>query len=179
MIIIQIGVIVFLLLILAIIYQDEHRKRRLARKSTKLRKFWSQKDKNRRKYHRVDAEIDVLYEILSDNRTFLNGASLTRNLSLGGVNLALSEKLFPGTILKLQLNLPQSAQSTTRSIFVQGKVVWTKEIYERFTKKNRKRYFATGIQFLQLSLEDEALLRGFICQKTKEIDAIQGYPPAK
>jgi c-di-GMP-binding flagellar brake protein YcgR len=163
MTIIQIGVIIFLLLILVIIYQDEYRKRRLVRKSTKLRKFWSQEDRNRRKYHRVDTEIDVLYEILSNNKVIPKGASLTRNLSLGGVNLALSEKLFPGTILKLQLNLPQS----THSIFVQGKVIWIKEIYERFTRKDSKRYFATGIQFLQLSLEDEIILRSFISQRTK------------
>lgn len=161
MIAIQIGIIIFLILILLIIYQDEYRKRILARKSAKLKRFWNG-DNDRRKSIRIDAEIDVLYEIVYGGKA-IEQASFSRNISLGGINLALAEKLLPETIIKLQINLPQNP----KPIFMQGKVVWVKEISKKFIRQQEQRFFATGIKFMRLAPDDENLLNAFINQRIK------------
>lgn len=163
MIALQIGIIIFLISVLAIVYQDERRKRNLARKSARLNRFWS-KDKDRRQSIRINTEIDVLYEVISGN-TPKRQTSLSRNISTGGINLVLNEKLLPGTTLRLQLNLPQKS----RPIFTEGKIVWVREISERFTGQEKKRSFATGIKFIQVNPKDEAILHNFVNQRIKEM----------
>ena len=59
MIAIQIGLIIFLISVLVIVYQDELRRRRLTRKSAKLDRFWN-KGEERRKSIRINIKIDVL-----------------------------------------------------------------------------------------------------------------------
>ena len=163
MIAIQIGIIVFLLLVLGLLYQDERKKKNLARKSARLNRFWDP-GKERRKTTRIDTEVDVLYDVLTGKGSKAQ-FSKSRNLSLGGINLALREKLFPGTVLKMQLNIPQSKQP----IFVQGEIVWVKEISHQFTNERKERFFATGIKFVQINPKDEAILRSFIDQKLKDV----------
>ena len=159
---IQIGLIVFLLFILAVICQDEYRKKRLARKTAKADRFWDSGQERRQKV-RIDTEVDVFYEVTS-GRSAHKRTSMSRNISLSGINLTLNEKLLPGTDLNLQLDLPQGA----KPIFVQGKIVWVKEISERLTgHKREERFFATGIKFTQMAPRDESLLRGFIGQHIK------------
>jgi len=123
---IQIGIILFLILVLIIVCQDECKRRRLARKSAKLNRFWT-KDQERRKCLRINTEIDVLYEVVSGIKNQKRGA-ISKNISLGGINLALDEKLVPGTKLQVQLNIPPGP----RPIFAQGEIVWIKEISEKF-----------------------------------------------
>lgn len=163
MIAVQIGLIVFLVIVLAVVYQDERRKRTLDRKSVRSNKFWND-DKDRRKHIRINTEIDVLYEMASGN-TVRKRSSLTRNISLGGINLALSEKLLPGTRLSLQLNIPQKP----KPIFTDGEIVWIKEIQEEPSKSKEQRLFATGIKFIYINPIDEAALHTFIEQKIANV----------
>ncbi len=163
MIAVQIGLIIFLVIVLAVVYQDERRKRTLTRKSVRLNKFWND-DKDRRKSIRINTEIDVLYEVASGS-TVRKRASLTRNISLGGINLALSEKLLPGTRLSLQLNIPQNP----RPIFTDGEIVWIKEILEKPSEQKEQRLFATGIKFIYINPTDEAALDAFIKQKIANV----------
>lgn len=169
MIAVQIGIIVFLLIVLVMLYQDESRKRKLSRKSARLNRFWAPAhsatgtEKERRKSVRINTEIDVLYESISNTKA-PKQFSKSRNISVGGINLALNEKLFLGTRLQMQLNIPQSL----RPVFVQGEIVWVKEISLRFTKEKRERFFATGIKFTQMKPEDEDALRSFINQRVKD-----------
>ncbi len=163
---IQIGVIIFLLFILFVVCHDEYRKGKLGRKSASLNRFWH-KDKqgrDRRQSMRIDAKIDVAYEVLS-GKAAQKHSSTSRNISLGGINLALSEKLLPGTTIQLQLNMPQSP----RPIFTKGKVVWVREISEKFTKEKEQRAFATGIQFTQIHPHAEAVLGSFINKRIKNV----------
>lgn len=88
---------------------------------------------------------------------------MSRNISLGGMNLALNEKLLPGTTLQLQLDIPESP----KPIFAQGEIVWTKEISEKFTRQKEQRLFATGIKFIQVRADDETVLHNFINQKLR------------
>ena len=161
MIMIQIGVIIFLLLLLAVIYQDEQRKRRLTRKSAKVNTFWNG-SRDRRKTPRISIEIDVLYDVLSGNASGKQN-SRTRDVSLGGIGLTLNEKLFPGTVLSLQLNIAQSH----RPIFAQGEIVWTKEIFKKNTAQNGQRLFGAGIKFTKIGQEDKVALSSFINRRAK------------
>ena len=161
MIMIQIGIIIFLLLILAIIYQDEYRKKRLARKSAKVNTFWNG-SRDRRKTPRISIEIDVLYDVLSGSAAGKQN-SRSRDISLGGIGLTLNEKLFPGTVLSLQLNIAQGH----RPIFTQGEIVWTKEIFKKNTAEKGQRLFNTGIKFTKIGPEDEVALNNFINRRAK------------
>lgn len=158
MIRIQIGIILFLVIVLIIVYLDEQKRRILSRKSAKLNRFWNG-GKERRKTIRINTALDVSYETVSGD-TGKRRTSITRDISLGGINLALGEKFLPGTSLSLQLNLPNSS----KPILTQGEIVWVKEISGRFTREG-PRSFATGIKFTRLSPENEAMLREFIKQK--------------
>ena len=165
MVAIQIGIIVFLLFVLAILYHDEYRKGRLSRKSARLNRFWHF-DRERRKNVRINTEIDVLYEVSNSKANHRRLTSKSRNISIGGVNLALNEKLFPGTQLSLQLDVPKAQ----RPILVQGEIVWVKEIPAKFAKEARdrkERFFATGVKFVQVKPEDETKLREFINERIK------------
>jgi len=170
MIAFQVGAIIFLIFVLAIVYQDERRKRFLARKSVRLNKFWNdegkedKEGKDRRKSIRINTEIDVLYEVTA-GETIRKRTSMSRNISLEGINLALSEKLLPGTRLSLQLNIPQRP----RPIFTDGEIVWVKEEVseEAAPEAKDQRLFATGIRFIYINPADERALHGFINQKIK------------
>ena len=162
MIAIQIGIIIFLIFVLAIICQDEYRKKRLARKSARLNRFWN-KCGERRKSFRINTKIDVLYEVISSEAAQKRN-STSRNISLGGINLALNEKLLPNTALRFELKIPERP----KPIFMQGKIVWIEEISEKFSRQKEERLFATGIKFTQIKPEDETALYAFIKQNAKE-----------
>ena len=161
MLVIQLGIIIFLILLLIIITQDEYRKRGFERKTAKLNRFWN-KNQERRKSLRIDTAIDVLYEIISGKKV-QRLTSMSRNISLGGLNLVLNEKLFPGTALQLQLNIPDNP----KAILTQGEVVWVREIAEKFINQKRQRAFATGIKFTKLSQNDEAVINNFINKRIR------------
>ena len=163
MIAIQIGIIIFLVSVLAIIYLDGHKKRQFARKSVKLDRFW-EKDKDRRKSLRINTKLDVSYEVVSDGRT-LKHTSVSRNISAGGINLALNEKLVPGTTLYLQLNIPQSP----KAIFAYGQIVWAEEISGKFSGQGGERLFSTGIKFTHVKPGDATALRDFINQRIRNV----------
>ena len=164
MIVIQISIIIFLVFIWVVVYQDERRKRKLQRNSAKLNSFWNKNKaiKERRKSVRITADLNVSYELLRDNAAQRYN-SMTRNVGLGGMNLLLSEKLFLGTTLHFELNIPQSH----RPIFIEGKIIWVREFSGKLARQKRERFFATGIQFIHIKPQDEAILHDFIEQKAK------------
>lgn len=160
MIIVQVGLIVFLVLILIAVYQDDRRKRKLAKKSATLNGVWD-KGVERRKTPRVSAEIEVHYEVVSNDANKKRSA-LSKDISLGGIGIGLTEKLFPGTILELQFNLPQNE----KTIIAQGEIVWIKEASGNpGAEGNDKKLFNAGIKFIKVDPEDEAVLGDFINQR--------------
>ncbi|GAG15733.1 unnamed protein product, partial [marine sediment metagenome] len=127
----------------------------------KLNGFWDKGEERRRDF-RVNTEIDVLYEVVSAGLS-KKQASMGKNISLGGIRLALNEKLLLDTVLKLQFSI----STNPKPIFTLGRIVWIKEASESSTGQKEERLFATGIKFTQISPEDEAALRSFINQKVK------------
>ncbi|MFH1045490.1 MAG: PilZ domain-containing protein [Candidatus Omnitrophota bacterium] len=166
MVAIQLGVILFLALLFILIVHDEYKKKKMSRKKAKTHRFWTNGISGgyeRRRCVRIDTDIDVLYEVLYGNKAHKR-STLAKNISVGGLNLALEEKLLPDTLLELQLNIPGSAHS----ILTQGKIVWVKEIIGRFIVQKQERYFSTGVKFLEMSQNDQALLNSFIDHHTKK-----------
>ena len=93
-------------------------------------------DKNKgkeikRKHHREEIIIDVIYKVLSP----LKGVGLTRDISQEGLCLLLNSELPPGTILELKYRLPHEE---ARQIMTSVEVIWQKK-----TKKG----FLTGVKF--------------------------------
>ncbi|MFC1631319.1 PilZ domain-containing protein [Candidatus Omnitrophota bacterium] len=159
---IQIGLVIFFIFVLGIICHDEVKKVRQQRKTSKLNRFWHH-GRERRKTVRLDTEIAVSYEVVAHNKAQKH-LSRTTNISIGGINLALEEKLPPNTVLSLHFNIPQSAQTLN----VKGKVIWAKEILAKFVTSGHQRFFATGIKFVYLSKKDEVVLDNFIRQSAKQ-----------
>jgi c-di-GMP-binding flagellar brake protein YcgR len=93
-------------------------------------------DKNKgkeikRKHHREEIIIDVIYKVLSP----LKDVGLTRDISQGGLCLLLNNELPPGTILELKYRLPHEE---ARQIVTSVEVVWQKKI---------DKGFLTGVKF--------------------------------
>ncbi len=159
MLAVQLGLILFLIFILAVVGQDERKKKSLTRKSAAADRFW-QKTQERRLSLRINTKIDVSYEVVpaSADKKY---RSVSRNLSVGGINLALKEKLNPGTVIELDLELFENH----KPIHAQGKIIWVKKISDKFIKETTDKFFATGIEFLRLHPKDEGFLRSFISKR--------------
>lgn len=163
MLVFQLGVIIFFILILIVVCHDEYRKKKLGRKSVKLDKFWRDEE-DRRKKIRISTEIGVLYEVLTGKKS-ARCNSVSRNISLGGVNLVLTEKLSPGIELNLQLDVP----GQRKVVVACGRVVWVKEVSQQPDEQNKQqRAFATGVRFTSMTSKDEDGLRKFIAQHVKD-----------
>lgn len=85
----------------------------------------------KRRHHREEIFIDVIYKVLSP----LKDVGLIRNISYGGLCLLLDNELRPGTILELKYRLPHEED---RQIVTTVEVVWQKK-----TEKG----FLTGVKF--------------------------------
>ncbi len=87
--------------------------------------------KERRKFIRLDATIDVKYKILKIGK---KGAALTKNISGEGIRLSVSEEIPTASILLIEMKIPVYPESIT----AKGIVVWSKktEIGVKFIKIN-------------------------------------------
>ncbi|MCX5681120.1 MAG: PilZ domain-containing protein [Candidatus Omnitrophica bacterium] len=128
-----------------------------------------------RKLFRAEAFARILYETVQEPH--ISGKAVTVNISSIGAHM-ISTHLFPaGTQLHIKLFI--EGQKTPISAL--AKAVWQKECVYQPDKK--KRYYATGIMFEDMSLEDAILTsdyifdiatkRQFFCEK-KIIRKLQG-----
>lgn len=85
----------------------------------------------KRKHHRDEIIIDVIYKVLSP----LKDVGLTRDISQGGLCLLLHSELPPGAILELKYRMPHEESRQIVSIV---EVVWQKK-----TDKG----FLTGVKY--------------------------------
>ena len=87
--------------------------------------------KERRKFVRLDASIDIKYKILKRGKW---GETVTKNISGEGLRLAVKEEIPPASILLLEIKLPVYPPSIT----AKGIVIWSKkdEVGIKFIKIN-------------------------------------------
>ena len=102
---------------------------------------------------RVDAIIPTTYRLETPGGSI--GRTVTRNLSLGGVQVFLPERLPVGTSVRLTLQLPQVGE-----ISPHGKVAWQGRRF--YTVEEGRRVVSTGIQFETLTSLIEDRLSTFI-----------------
>ena len=102
-----------------------------------------------RDFERLSFPIDVEYEIPA--RGDLQGEGKTANISLGGMELRIGERLDVGTRLSLRIRSPQQERVTVAS----GELVWLRE-----NRLSGKRGYDAGVRFIQADpFEFEDLLK--------------------
>lgn len=114
------------------------------------------KMQEKRKFIRIKTQIEADYKIAGDSN--LAKKAPVENLSFGGIQLAAAEALQNGTLLELNLNIP----NYNKKLSFTGKVVWQLH--------NKENTFLTGINFTQISPEDKNILSEFILKSTGKVE---------
>lgn len=158
---IQIILICVLILILASLYLDERYKQKNKIPKGKLTQFWDGTE--RRRFVRISANVPVRYSLPKggDNLKVVK----TKDISIGGICMTITEKLSPNIGLRLEIELGEA----TSPIFAKGEVVWVKEDAD-LKDKEGIRYFSVGVEFREILPKDRERLVGFI----KRSEQIQG-----
>ena len=118
----------------------------------------------RRQYARIPFSFPVRFKECGYDKDHLKEEGLsqyayTNNISAGGVQLKLSERIKAGKYIKMKLTLP--IYSDCKIINVLGQVVWSR--LDEIEKK-----YAIGIQFLNIDDIDKITLEEFIHESIKD-----------
>jgi len=155
--IIYLSIIGVLSAILIITYREEKRLR--PKQFYRVEEYW--KGTNRREFQRVATNLQIDYSYLSTNgKEFYKkdgkGQATSTNVSWGGVQLLLPEKIGKGTHLSLEIQMEQERSP----IHLIGEVVWSEEAQD--TKSDEERVFRTGVRFVGFSTEAQDRLIKFL-----------------
>lgn len=159
---IYLSIIAILLGVLYITYREEKRTKPLQR--YQVEQYW--KDQERREFVRVSKmlEIDYLY-LSSDGKEFAKREGVAKatstNISWGGIQLLLPEKLQNGTRLSLEIQLEQN-RPPVRAV---GEVVWMEEASDT-EDSDGMRVFRTGVKFVGFSSEAQDRLVKFLYEES-------------
>lgn len=166
MLLILLTSLILLGFILLVIYRNEYRLKKISAPDGKVKEYWGSRE--RRQSVRLEIPLEIKYTCAPAYNH--NHHSLTRNISQGGVQLLIYEKLNVGDIINLELNLtPQE-----HPIIGKGEIVWLKDAAAEGSGE-QKRAFVTGIKFIGLKLRDEERLSAFIYNKCQ---VTTSSPPA-
>lgn len=112
----------------------------------------------KRRFPRLATSVDVEYKILKDKT--LSKETVTKNIGAGGICLIAYEKVEVGSLLSLELRLPEGHSA----IEAKGRVVWSS--YFTIEGDRRDRY-DLGIEFTQLSESDRQKLSQYVFKLIK------------
>jgi len=149
---IEVIIVAILFLVLMTIYAEERRTKDQNIPTGQIKEYWNGSE--RRKYVRVKKEFPVKYSVGKESQLLKSG--VTKNISAGGILLETSEKLHLETNLGLTINIP----NLQKPINANGLVVWVKDSPK--TDQTGKRFFDTGIKFLNLEPEKKDALLQYI-----------------
>jgi c-di-GMP-binding flagellar brake protein YcgR len=99
-----------------------------------------------------------------EKRPHLKNNGRTANISEGGMKLLMDEKLPKGTILNLELELPDPK----KTIKIEGEVVWSDEAEK--AEGSDKRLFHSGIKLLAIKGPFPTDFISYIRSLTKDIE---------
>ena len=85
--------------------------------------------------------------------------AVSKNLSVEGICFKCVKKLKPGTVLKLDVFLPNQE----RPLSLEGKVIWQGSIFQE-----DKKVFETGVNLFTLDKDDESKFVTYVCDKMTE-----------
>lgn len=98
-------------------------------------------EKDRRLFQRIENTVSVKYKTRKGGP---KDVSLVKDISAGGIRLSLSEELEPGTVVDLEITIPNDP-NPFRAV---GEVVWTQDI--SISGDSVGRYYDTGIKFTEI-----------------------------
>ncbi len=101
--------------------------------------------KDRRIFQRLEGIVNVRYGVKGRDKHKLE--SLPRNIGGGGVGICLTEKLQPGTLLELEITVPDNPQ---KAILGSGEVLWTKP-FGLIEAEQTVSLYETGIKFIDIN----------------------------
>lgn len=106
----------------------------------------------KRKYQRVRGGVKIIHKVMG-----VKGECLTPvlDISAGGFRLPVKNKLALGSILELNICLPDEKEP----FFGLAKVVWQKS---EITKSEKGDYYETGVEFIRVGLENRKLIIRYI-----------------
>ena len=159
---IYLAILTVLLAVLYVTYREEKKNRPASQ--YQVEEFW--KGPERREFKRISKmlQIDYLY-LSSDGKEMEKKEGKTRatstNVSWGGIQLLLPEKLQNGTRLALEIQL----ETHRPSIRAVGEVVWMEEAPDKSDSEGA-RVFRTGVKFVGFSSEAQSRLVQFLYEGT-------------
>ena len=145
-------IVVVLTLVLVTLYIDEHRTKNQNIPTAKVTGFWLGHE--RRRSRRIKAAIQIRY--ITGKKPYITGATLTKNISTGGILIETCEKLLVETVLVLEIDIPSHQKSVTAN----GKVVWGTESSN--IDEEGRRTFHLGIKFVYMQPREKKLLDQYI-----------------
>ncbi|MFH1075147.1 MAG: PilZ domain-containing protein [Candidatus Firestonebacteria bacterium] len=99
-------------------------------------------EKDRRLLHRVSDIVNIRYGVKGRDKQKIE--TIAKNISGGGAGICLAEKLAQGTILELEITIPNNPQKAIKG---EGEVLWTKSFG---TIKENIQLYETGLQFTEV-----------------------------
>ena len=105
----------------------------------------------KRRYQRVVTHIPVKYRKLRDTDGQMSNATITKNLSEGGVQFKATEFISRACRLVVELDMPMF----TKPVKAISKVAWIK-------KSSTNDEFEIGNQFLEISRDDKSLVSEYV-----------------
>jgi c-di-GMP-binding flagellar brake protein YcgR len=110
-------------------------------------------EEERRYYVRIPAHLTVSYSVFPQGK---RSPAMTRDLSAGGLRLAVSEPLSVGTLLHLELTLPN-----VRAIPFQGEIRWSDQ--DRVSRTTgRQDSYEIGVRIVQILPADREALKQYV-----------------
>ncbi len=101
--------------------------------------------KDRRAFQRIDGIVNVRYGVKDRDKEKIE--TLPRDIGGGGLGLCITEELQRGTILDLEITLPDNPEKT---ILGAGEVKWSKE-FGAIDLKRSINLYETGIRFININ----------------------------
>ena len=95
----------------------------------------------RRMFQRIEDIVSVRY---TTRKGKLKDVTLVKDLGGGGIRISLAEMLKPGTVVDLEITIPDDP----RSFPAVGEVVWQEEV--NISGESVGRYYDTGIKFTEI-----------------------------
>ncbi len=142
-----ITLLIFLLIILVLLRNEERRLKYSATHGL-ASKFWVLRE--RRRYLRFDENLKIRYNVLSKTPRFKE--SKTTNLSRKGVCLVTYEKLKQKKLLDLEIDIP----GFSKPVKFIGQLMWIKDLQSHDDRG--RRLFYVGVRFMKIAPEAEAIL---------------------
>jgi len=100
--------------------------------------------KDRRIFQRLERIANVRYSVSGRDKKKIE--TLPRNIGGGGVGICLTEKLQPGTILELEITLPDNP---CKIILGTGEVLWSKS-FGVIEGEREVNLYETGVKFINI-----------------------------